>query len=140
MVATLDGYVNAQSARKSAAIPCSAPTARAPGSKGRVCSRLIPRPFNAALAQARAQVTQAEAQLAKSAATSSGHAAREQQAIRRASRREIHAYTRPANVHLSKRRRSRSPERRVHQGESLIDGIAAIATAQIGDLVGPTSS
>jgi len=67
-IATLDGYVNAQIHRRSAAIFCSGDYREgAAVHKGDVLFEIDPRPFNAVLTQAQAQVAQAEAQLAKSA-------------------------------------------------------------------------
>jgi multidrug efflux pump subunit AcrA (membrane-fusion protein) len=66
-IATLDGYVNAQiRPQVSGYLVQRTYREGALVHKGDVLFEIDPRPFNAALAQARAQVTQAEAQLAKS--------------------------------------------------------------------------
>jgi membrane fusion protein (multidrug efflux system) len=143
-IATLDGYVNAQirpqvsgylvkrNYREGAAVR-----------KGEVLFEIDPRPFNAVLDQARAQVAQAEAQLARSARdVERDSPLAEQQAIARSQLdTEIQVY-RAAQANVQ------SLEAGVETAElnvgftkvtSLVDGIAAIATAQIGDLVGPAT-
>jgi RND family efflux transporter MFP subunit len=143
-IATLDGYVNAQirpqvsgylvkrNYREGAAVR-----------KGEVLFEIDPRPFNAVLDQARAQVAQAEAQLARSARdVERDTPLAEQQAIARSQLdTEIQVY-RAAQANVQ------SLEAGVETAElnvgftkvtSLVDGIAAIATAQIGDLVGPAT-
>jgi len=67
-IATLDGYVNAQiRPQVSGYLVRRTYREGAMVRKGDVLFEIDPRPFNAALAQAQAQVSQAEAQLAKSA-------------------------------------------------------------------------
>jgi RND family efflux transporter MFP subunit len=143
-IATLDGYVNAQirpqvsgylikrDYREGAAVR-----------KGEVLFEIDPRPFNAALDQARAQLAQAEAQLARSArdverdtplaeqrAIAQGQLDTEIQAFRaaQANAQSLRAGVETAELSVGFTRVT-----------SLIDGIAAIATAQIGDLVGPAT-
>jgi RND family efflux transporter MFP subunit len=143
-IATLDGYVNAQirpqvsgylvkrNYREGAAVR-----------KGEVLFEIDPRPFNAMLDQARAQLAQAEAQLARSARdVERDTPLAEQQAIARSQLdTEIQAF-RAAQAN------AQSLKAGVETAElnlgftrvtSLIGGIAAIATAQIGDLVGPAT-
>jgi RND family efflux transporter MFP subunit len=143
-IATLDGFVNAQirpqvsgylvtrNYREGAAVR-----------KGDVLFEIDPRPFNAVLAQARAQVAQAEAQLAKTARdVERDTPLAEQQAIAQSQLdTEIQA-------HRAAQANAQSLKAVVEAAElnvgftkvtSLIDGIAAIATAQIGDLVGPAT-
>ncbi len=141
-IATLDGYVNAQihpqvsgylvqrNYREGAAVH-----------KGDVLFEIDPRPLNAVLDQARAQLAQAEAQLAKSARdVERDTPLAAQQAIAQSQLdTEIQAY-RAAQANVQ------SLEAAVETAQlnvgftkvtSLIDGVAAIATAQIGDLVRP---
>src|SRR5258706_13610828 len=67
-IATLDGYVNGQiRPQVSGYLVTRNYREGAVVRKGDVLFEIDPRPFNAVLAQARAQVAQAEAQLAKSA-------------------------------------------------------------------------
>jgi RND family efflux transporter MFP subunit len=143
-IATLDGYVNAQihpqvsgylikrSYREGAAVH-----------KGDVLFEIDPRPLNAVLTQATAQVAQAEAQLANSARdVERDTPLAAQQAIAQSQLdAEIQAYrAAEANVQSLK---AAVETARLNVGftnvTSLIDGVAAIATAQIGDLVGPAT-
>jgi RND family efflux transporter MFP subunit len=143
-IATLDGYVNAQihpqvsgylvqrNYREGAAVH-----------KGDVLFEIDPRPLNAVLAQAKAQVAQAEAQLAKSARdVERDTPLAEQQAIAQSQLdAETQAYrAAEANVQSLK---AAVDTAQLKVGftkvTSLIDGVAAIATAQIGDLVGPAT-
>jgi membrane fusion protein (multidrug efflux system) len=143
-IATLDGYVNAQihpqvsgyllerTYREGAAVH-----------KGDVLFEIDPRPLNAVLTQARAQVAQAEAQLAKSARdVERDTPLAAQQAIAQSQLdTEIQAYrAAQANVQ-SLRAAVETAELNVGftKVTSLVDGVAAIATAQIGDLVGPAT-
>jgi RND family efflux transporter MFP subunit len=143
-IATLDGYVNAQihpqvsgylvrrNYREGAAVH-----------KGDVLFEIDARPLNAVLSQATAQVAQAEAQLAKSARdVERDTPLAAQRAIAQSQLdTEVQAY-RAADANV------RSLEAAVETVQlnvgftkvtSLIDGVAAIATAQIGDLVGPAT-
>jgi len=111
--------------------------------KGDVLFEIDPRPFNAVLDQARAQVAQAEAQLAKSARdVERDTPLAEQQAIAQSQLdAEIQAYrAAQANVQsLKAGAEAAALNVEFTRVTSLIDGIAAIATAQIGDLVGPAT-
>jgi membrane fusion protein (multidrug efflux system) len=143
-IATLDGYVNAQihpqvsgylvrrNYREGAAVH-----------KGDVLFEIDARPLDAVLTQTTAQVAQAEAQLAKSARdVERDTPLAAQQAIAQSQLdTEIQAYrAAQANVQSLK---AAVETARLNVGftkvTSLIDGIAAIATAQIGDLVGPAT-
>jgi len=143
-VATLDGYVNAQ-VRPQVSGYLLERTYRegALVRKGDVLFEIDPRPFNAALAQASAQVTQAEAQLAKSARdVERDSPLAEQQAIAQSQLdAEVQAYrAAQANVQsLKAAAEVAALNVEFTRVTSLIDGIAAIATAQIGDLVGPAT-
>jgi RND family efflux transporter MFP subunit len=143
-IATLDGYVNAQiRPQVSGYLVQRTYREGALVRKGDVLFEIDPRPFNAALAQARAQVTQAEAQLAKSARdVERDTPLAEQQAIAQSQLdAEIQAYhAAQANVQsLKAAAEAAALNVEFTRVTSLIDGIAAIATAQIGDLVGPTT-
>jgi membrane fusion protein (multidrug efflux system) len=143
-IATLDGYVNAQihpqvggylvqrNYREGAAVH-----------KGDVLFEIDPRPLNAVLTQARAQVAQAEAQLAKSARdVERDTPLAAQQAIAQSQLdADVQAHrAADANVQSLK---AAVETAQLNVGftkvTSLIDGVAAIATAQIGDLVGPAT-
>jgi membrane fusion protein (multidrug efflux system) len=108
-----------------------------------VLFEIDPRPLNAVLTQAMAQVAQAEAQLAKSARdVERDTPLAAQQAIAQSQLdTEIQAYrAAQANVQ-SLKAAVETAELNVGftKVTSLIDGVAAIATAQIGDLVGPAT-
>jgi RND family efflux transporter MFP subunit len=143
-IATLDGYVNAQihplvsgylvrrNYREGAAVH-----------KGDVLFEIDARPLTAVLTQATAQVAQAEAQLAKSARdVERDTPLAAQQAIAQSQLdTEVQAYrAADANVQSLK---AAVETAQLNLGftkvTSLIDGVAAIATAQIGDLVGPAT-
>jgi RND family efflux transporter MFP subunit len=143
-IATLDGYVNAQiHPQVSGYLIRRNYREGAPVHKGDVLFEIDARPLNAVLAQASAQAAQAEAQLAKSARdVERDTPLAAQQAIAQSQLdAEIQAY-RAAQANLQ------SLQAAVETAQlnvgftrvtSLIDGVAAIATAQIGDLVGPTT-
>jgi RND family efflux transporter MFP subunit len=143
-IATLDGFVNAQiRSQVSGYLVKRDYREGAAVRKGDVLFEIDPRPFNAVLDQARAQVAQAEAQLTKSARdVERDTPLADQQAIARSQLdTEIQAYRgAQANVQ-SLKAGVETAELNVGftKVTSLIDGIAAIATAQIGDLVGPTT-
>ena len=140
-IATLDGYVNAQihpqvsgylvqrNYREGAAVH-----------KGDVLFEIDARPLNAVLSQAMTQVAQAEAQLAKSARdVERDTPLAAQQAIAQSQLdTEIQAY-RAAQANVQSLKAAVETARlnvEFTKVTSLIDGVAAIATAQIGDLVG----
>jgi membrane fusion protein (multidrug efflux system) len=143
-IATLDGYVNAQihpqvsgylvqrNYREGAAVH-----------KGDVLFEIDARPLNAVLTQAMAQVAQAEAQLAKSARdVERDTPLAAQQAIAQSQLdTEIQAYRAAAANVQSLKAAVETAQLNVGftKVTSLIDGVAAIATAQIGDLVGPAT-
>jgi RND family efflux transporter MFP subunit len=143
-VATLDGYVNAQirpqvsgylvrrNYREGAAVR-----------KDQVLFEIDPRPFDAAVAQAEAQVAGARAELgrterdvqrdtplAKERAIAQSQLDNDVQAnlAAQAAVKSAQAALDTANLNLG-----------FTKVRSLVDGVAAIATAQIGDLVGPTT-
>jgi RND family efflux transporter MFP subunit len=143
-IATLDGYVNAQihpqvtgylvkhNYREGAAVH-----------EGDVLFEIDSRPLNAVLTQATAQAAQAEAQLAKSARdVERDTPLAAQQAIAQSQLdAEIQAY-RAANANVDSLKAAVETARlnvAFTKVTSPIDGVAAIATAQIGDLVAPTT-
>ena len=141
-IATLDGYVNAQvrpqvsgylikrTYREGAAVRT-----------GDVLFEIDPRPFEAALAQARAQLAQAEAQL--------GRTARDVERDTPLAQEKAIAQSQLDNdiqANLAAQAAVASAKALVQTAQlnlgftkvtSLVDGVAAIATGQIGDLVGP---
>jgi RND family efflux transporter MFP subunit len=143
-IATLDGYVNAQihpqvsgylvkrNYREGAAVH-----------QGDVLFEIDARPLSAVLTQATAQAAQADAQLAKSARdVERDTPLAAQQAIAQSQLdAEIQAY-RAAEANVQSLKAAVETARlnvEFTKVTSLIDGVAAIATAQIGDLVGPST-
>ena len=143
-IATLDGYVNAQiRPQVSGYLVKRLHREGAPVSKGQVLFEIDPRPFDAALAQARAKVAEAKAQLSKAerdVARDTPLAAQraiaqsqldndlEARSAAAASVQSADAAVAVAQLNLD-----------FTKVTSLVDGVAAIATAQIGDLVGPNT-
>jgi len=141
-IATLDGYVNAQvrpqvsgylvkrDYREGAAVRA-----------GDVLFEIDPRPFEAVLAQAKAQLAQAEAQL--------GRTARDVERDTPLAHEKAIAQSQLDNdiqANLAAQAAVESARAQVQTAQlnlgftkvtSLVDGVAAIATGQIGDLVGP---
>jgi membrane fusion protein (multidrug efflux system) len=143
-VATLDGFVNAQVRPQVAGYLLRA--AYREGSlvrKGDVLFEIDPRPFDIALAQAEAGVAQAQAQL--------GRTERDLERDRPLAEQRAIAQSQLDNdiqANLAAQAAVKSAEAAVNGARlnleftkvrSLIDGVAAIATAQIGDLVSPTT-
>src|SRR5438034_942566 len=143
-IATLDGYVNAQvrpqvsgylvkrDYREGAAVRA-----------GDVLFEIDPRPFEAVLAQAKAQLAQAEAQL--------GRTARDVERDTPLAHEKAIAQSQLDNdiqANLAAQATVQSTTALVETAQlngeftkvtSLVDGVAAIATAQIGDLGGPNT-
>jgi RND family efflux transporter MFP subunit len=143
-IATLDGFVNAQiHPQVSGYLVRRNYREGATVHKGDVLFEIDPRPLNAVLTQARAQLAQADAQLAKSARdVERDTPLAAQQAIAQSQLdTETHAYhAAEANVQsLTAAVETAQLNVGFTKVTSLIDGIAAIATAQIGDLVGPAT-
>ena len=143
-IATLDGYVNAQiRPQVSGYLVKRGYDEGATVRKGQVLFEIDPRPLEAALAQARAQLGEAQAQLGKT-----------EQDLRRdrplAEQRAIaqSQLDNDVQANLAAQATVNSATAAVETAQlnvgftkvtSLIDGVAAIATAQIGDLVGPST-
>jgi membrane fusion protein (multidrug efflux system) len=143
-IATLDGYVNAQiHPQVSGYLVKRNYREGAPVHKGDVLFEIDARPLNAVLAQASSQEAQAEAQLAKSARdVERDTPLAAQQAIAQSQLdTEIQAY-RAAQANVQSLQAAVDTAQlnvAFTKVTSLIDGVAAIATAQIGDLVGPST-
>jgi len=143
-IATLDGYVNAQiRPQVSGYLLTRNYEEGAAVHKGQVLFEIDRRPFESALAQARAQLAEAKAQLGKTERDiQRDRPLAEQRAIAQSQ------YDNDVQANLAAQAAVESAAAAVHTAElnvgfthvtSLIDGVAAIATAQIGDLVGPTT-
>jgi membrane fusion protein (multidrug efflux system) len=143
-IATLDGSVNAQiHPQVSGYLVKRNYREGAPVRKGDVLFEIDARSLNAVLAQATSQVAQAEALLAKSARdVERDTPLAAQQAIAQSQLdTEIQAYrAAQANVQSLKAAVETAQLNVAFTTvTSLIDGVAAIASAQIGDLVGPST-
>ena len=143
-VGTLDGYVNAQiRPQVSGYLVRRNYEEGAVVRQGQVLFEIDPRPFQNALDQARAQVAQAQAQLGKTERDiGRDKPLAEQHAIARSQ------YDDDVQANLAAQAAVQSATAAVETAQlnldftkvtSLIDGVAAIATAQIGDLVGPST-
>ena len=143
-IATLDGYVNAQiRPQVSGYLLTRSYEEGAAVHKGQVLFEIDRRPFESALAQARAQLAEAKAQLGKTERDMQrDRPLAEQRAIAQSQ------YDNDVQANLAAQAAVESAAAAVHTADlnvgfthvtSLIDGVAAIATAQIGDLVGPTT-
>ena len=143
-VATLDGFVNAQVRPQVTGYLVK--TTYREGSlvrKGDVLFEIDPRPFEIALAQTEAGVAQAQAQL--------GRTERDLERDRPLAEQRAIAQSQLDNdiqANLAAQAGLKAAEAAVNAARlnleftkvrSLIDGVAAIATAQIGDLVSPTT-
>jgi RND family efflux transporter MFP subunit len=143
-VATLDGYVNAQiQPQVTGYIIRQTYKEGSFVHKGQILFHIDPRPFQAVLDQANAQVAQAQAQLAKTAmdvdrdtplakerAIAQSQLDNDIQANRaaKAAVKAAEAQVEQAQLNLE-----------FTQVKSLVDGIAGIAQVQIGNLVNPTT-
>jgi len=143
-IATLDGYVNAQIRPQVTGYLLKRDFAEgAVVRKGQVLFEIDRRPFESVLAQTRAQLAEAQAQLGKTERDSQrDRPLAEQRAIAQSQ------YDNDVQANLAAQAAVKSAIAAVEAAQlnvgftkvtSLIDGIAAIATAQIGDLVGPAT-
>jgi RND family efflux transporter MFP subunit len=143
-IATLDGYVNAQiRPQVSGYLLTRGYEEGSVVRKGQMLFELDRRPFEAVLAQAKALLAEAEAQLGKTE--------RDLQRDRPLAEQHAIAQSQLDNdvqANLAAQAAVTSANAAVQTAQlnvsftrvtSLIDGVAAIATAQIGDLVGPTT-
>src|SRR5438270_6588306 len=143
-VATLDGYVNAQIQPRVAGYLIKQDYKE--GSvvrKGQVLFEIDPRPFKAALDQAKAQLAQAEAQLGKASLDVERDTPLAQ--ARAISQSQLDT---EKQAKLGAEAAVQAAKANVEQAElnmeftrvtSLVSGIAGIAQVQIGNLVGPNS-
>src|SRR5215471_3411627 len=143
-IATLDGYVNAQIRPQVSGYLLSRKYEEGtPVRRGQVLFEIDRRPFEAALAQAKANLAEAKAQLGKTERDMQrDRPLAEQRAIAQSQ------YDNDVQANLAAQGAVESATAAVQTAQlnlgftnvtSLIDGVAAIATAQIGDLVGPTT-
>jgi RND family efflux transporter MFP subunit len=142
-VATLDGFDNAQiQPQVTGYIVAQTYREGSPVKKGQVLFEIDPRPFQAVLDQAKAQLAQAQAQLGKTKLDVDRDTplAKERAIAQSQLDNDIQA-------NLAAIASVKSSEAQVEQAQlnldfchvtSLLDGIAGIATVQIGNLVSPT--
>jgi RND family efflux transporter MFP subunit len=143
-VAILDGYVNAQiQPRVSGYIIKQNYKEGSVVSKGQVLFEIDPRPFKAALDQAKAQLAQAEAQLGKAKLDVERDTPLAQARAIAQSQLDTEVQAK-----LGAQAQVEAAKANVEQAElnmewtkvtSLVSGIAGIAQVQIGNLVGPSS-
>jgi membrane fusion protein (multidrug efflux system) len=143
-ISTLDGYVNAQiRPQVSGYLVRSTYREGAAIRKGQVLFEIDPRPFQAVLEQARARLAEAQAQLAKSEQdVQRDRPLAEQHALPQSQLdNDIHANMAAQAAVTSATATVAAAQLNVGftRVTSLIDGVAGIATAQIGDLVGPAT-
>jgi RND family efflux transporter MFP subunit len=143
-IATLDGIVNAQiRPQVSGYLVRRAYREGAFVRKGDVLFEIDRRPLEAALSQAKARLAEAKAQLAKSERDlARDRPLAEQHAIAQSQLdNDLSARDAAQAAQASAEAAVESAELNLHftRVTSLVDGIAAIASAQIGDLVGPTT-
>src|SRR5919201_740206 len=143
-VATLDGFINANINAQVQGYIVSRDYQEGGGvKKGDLLFRIDPRPFEAALAQAKGTLAKDKANQAKADAD-------EKRAMDLFSKKVISDSERDTAIAAaaSSRANVQADEAAVQQAElnlgytkitSPIDGVAAIATAQVGDLVGPST-
>ena len=143
-IATLDGVVNAQiRPQVSGYLVSRAYREGAFVRKGDLLFEIDRRPLEAALSQAKARLAEAKAQLAKSERDlARDRPLAEQHAIAQSQLdNDLSARDAAQAAQESAQAAVESAELNLHftRVTSLVDGIAAIASAQIGDLVGPTT-
>jgi membrane fusion protein (multidrug efflux system) len=143
-IGTLDGYVNAQiRPQVTGYLIRRVYQEGAVVRKGQVLFEIDPRPFEAALAQANAQLAEADAQLGKTEHDlQRDRPLAQERAIAQSqldndiqANLAAHAAVKLASAAI----RTATLNLGFTRVTSLIDGVAAIATAQIGDLVSPNS-
>ncbi|MEP7303968.1 MAG: efflux RND transporter periplasmic adaptor subunit [Acidobacteriota bacterium] len=143
-IATLDGYVNAQIRPQVTGYLLARHYEEGAGiRKGQVLFEIDARPVQSALAQARGQLAEAQAQLGKAERdVARDRPLAEQRAIAQGQ------FDNDVQASLAAQAAVQSATAAVETAQlnvgftsvtSLIDGVAAIATAQIGDLVGPST-
>ena len=143
-IATLDGYVNAQiRPQVSGYLVKRAYAEGAVVRKGQLLFEIDSRPFETALARAKAQLGEAQAQLGKTEHDlQRDRPLAEQRAIAQSQLdNDVQANLAAQAAVNSARAEVETAQLNVGftRVTSLVDGVAAIATAQIGDLVGPST-
>jgi RND family efflux transporter MFP subunit len=143
-VATLEGYVNAQiQARVSGYVIRQAYKEGSVVKKGEVLFEIDPRPFKAALEQAKGQLAQAEAQLGKARLDVERDTPLAQARAIARSQLDTEIQAKLAAQAVVQAAKANVEQARLNleftKVSSLVSGIAGIAQVQIGNLVGPSS-
>src|SRR5713226_3003155 len=143
-VATLDGYVNAQiQPQVTGYIIRQTYKEGSFVRKGQILFHIDPRPFQAVLDQANAQVAQAQAQLAKTAMDVDRDTPLAKERAIAQSQLDNDIQANRAAAAAVKAAEAQVEQTQLNLGftdvKSLVDGIAGIAQVQIGNLVNPTT-
>lgn len=143
-IATLDGFVNAQiRPQVSGYLVKKTYEEGQRVKKGQVLFEIDPRPFQAVLAQASAQVAQAKAQVGRTAQDVARNTVLAKEGLAPQSQLDTDIQAnRAAEAAVKAAEATRSIALlnvEFTKVRSLVDGIAAIATAQLGDLVSPST-
>jgi RND family efflux transporter MFP subunit len=143
-IATLDGYVNAQiQAQVTGYLTKQNYREGALVHKGEVLFEIDPRPFEAALQQAKGQQAQAEAQLGKTNLDVARDTPLAQQSAIPQAQLDNDIQANAAAKALVAAAKAQVDQAELNLGftkvRSLVDGVAGLAKGQIGDLVGPTT-
>ena len=143
-VSTLDGYVNAQiQPQVTGYLMIQNYREGTVVQKGQVLFQIDPRPFQAALEQAKGQLAQAEAQLGKTQLDVARDTplAKESAIPQAQLDNDIQAYEAAKAVVAAAKAQVDQAELNLSftKVRSLVGGIAGLAKGQIGDLVGPTT-
>src|SRR5215469_6372323 len=143
-IATLDGYVNAQIQPQVTGYLWKQDYQEgAMVQKGQVLFEIDSRPFDAALEQAKGQLAQAEAQLGKTKLDVARDTPLAKESAIPQAQLDNDIQANEAAQAVVAAAKAQVDQANLNLGftnvRSLIDGIAGLAKAQIGDLVGPTS-
>ena len=143
-VATLDGYVNAQiQPQVTGYLIKRNYTEGTMVSKGQVLFEIDPRPFEAALEQAKGQLAQNQAQLAKTTMDVERDTPLAAKSAIPQAQLDNDIQAKAAAQAMVDAARAQVDQAQLNLGftkvRSLVDGLAGFAKGQIGDLVGPTT-
>ena len=143
-IATLDGFINAQiRPQVSGYLVKRTYEEGQPVKKGQVLFEIDPRQFQAEVQQARAQVARAEAEVLRTAQDVKRNAALAREGLSPQAQVDTDIQANLAARAALKSAEAAAELAALNLGftkvRSLVDGIAAIATAQLGDLVSPST-
>lgn len=143
-VATLDGYINAQiQPQVTGYLWKQSYKEGTDVRKGEVLFEIDPRPFEAALQQTKGQLAEAEAQLSKTTLDVARDTPLAKQSAIPQAQLDNDIQARAAATAMVTAAKAQVDQAQLNLGftkvRSLVDGIAGLAKAQIGDLVSPTT-